>query len=261
MTAPTRRGEVQVRGDVTEQARLNGKVALVTGAGRGIGRAIALALAGEGADLFLMSRTQDEIESLARAIGKLPRRAIPFVADVTSRDQVWKAADTLRREFGRLDILVNNAGGNLERRPVIESDPDNWIADVQLNLISAYLVTRHVLPLIIETGGGRIINVGSGLGHRPSRGAYSVGKAGLWMFTQVLSEEVWQHNIHVNELIPGPVETSLTRGMMKAGGSPPFAPSERVKLPEDVAPLAIWLAVQGDGGPTGQSFSLARRPL
>jgi 3-oxoacyl-[acyl-carrier protein] reductase len=83
----------------------------------------------------------------------------------------------------------------------------------------------------------------------------------MWMFTQCLSEEVWEHGIDVNELIPGPVATDLTDGRMKVGGPPPFAPSEHVKTPEDVTPLALYLATQPNGGPTGQSFSLTRRPI
>jgi NAD(P)-dependent dehydrogenase (short-subunit alcohol dehydrogenase family) len=127
---------------------------------------------------------------------------------------------------------------------------------------SAYLVTRALLPWLIESGGGRIINVSSGLGHRPGAGssAYRVGKAGLWMLTQCLAEELWTHGIEVNELIPGPGHTTLTAARF-ASSPPPFAPSERLKTPDEVVPLALWLATQPPGGPTAQSFSLARRPL
>ena len=180
---------------------------------------------------------------------------------MTDRAQVDALASEFSSAFGRLDILFNNAGGGKEKNTVLESDPDLWIQDIELNLTSAYLVSRALIPLMIESGGGRVINVGSGMGHRPGQGAYTVAKAGMWMFTQSLSLEVWEDGVDVNELIPGPVETDLTRGHMKAGGPPPFAPSENVKTPADVVPLAIWLATQPDGGPTGQSFSLTRRPL
>ena len=101
------------------------------------------------------------------------------------------------------------------------------------------------------------------MGHGAGAGnsAYRVGKAGMWMFTQCLAAEVWEQGIEVNELVPGPVQTDLTSTRMQVGAPPPFAPSERVKYPEDVAPLAIWLATQPAGGPTAQSFSLARRPI
>jgi 3-oxoacyl-[acyl-carrier protein] reductase len=146
---------------------------------------------------------------------------------------------------------------------VAESDPDLWIRDLQVNLTSAYLVTRALVGLMMRNGGGKIINVGSGIGHQAGAGssAYRVGKAGLWMLTRCLAEELWPHGIEVNELIPGPVLTRLTQGRMELGGPPPFAPSERLKAPEDVVSLALWLATQPPGGPTAQSFSLARRPL
>ena len=111
--------------------------------------------------------------------------------------------------------------------------------------------------------GSKIINVGSGMGHASgnANSSYRVGKAGSWMLTQCMAEEFWEQGIDVNELIPGPVLTDATKDVMEVGGPPPFAPSERVKTPEEVVPLAMWLARQKTGGPTGQSFSLARRPL
>ena len=245
---------------------LTEKVALVTGSGRGIGRAIAVAFAREGADLVLAARSATEVESAADEIRGLGRRVIPLPTDVIRRDAVDALADAVRGEFGRLDILVNNAGGGLERNSILDSDPGLWIEDVTVNCISAYLVSRALLPVMIESGGGRVINVGSGMGHRPtaSGSAYHVGKAGLWMFTRCLAEEVWQHNITVNELIPGPVATVATRltgDRMQVGGPPPYASSEVIKEPEDVAPLALFLATQPDRGPTAQSFSLTRRPI
>jgi 3-oxoacyl-[acyl-carrier protein] reductase len=244
-------------------ADLLNKIALVTGSGRGIGKAIAIAYAKAGAQLALSARSADQINKTAGEIQVLGQKAIAMPADVTDQDQVKALADHVRTEFGRLDILVNNAGGGIEPNLILDSNPERWIQDVTVNCTSAYLVTRALLPLMIESGGGKIINVGSGMGHRSSAksSAYHVGKAGMWMFTQCLSEEVWEYGIDVNELIPGPVATDLTEGRMKVGGPPPFAPSERVKTPEEVTPLALWLATQPKGGPTGQSFSLTRRPI
>jgi 3-oxoacyl-[acyl-carrier protein] reductase len=101
------------------------------------------------------------------------------------------------------------------------------------------------------------------MGHAATAGnaAYSTAKSGVWMFTQVLAQEVWSHGIDVNEVVPGPVLTRLTEGVFRTDAPPPFSPSERVKLPEEVAELILWLATRPPGGPTGQSFSLARRPL
>jgi 3-oxoacyl-[acyl-carrier protein] reductase len=247
---------------VTAALKLAGKTAVVTGSGRGIGRAIALALAREGARVGLVARTRTELEEAATEARKAGGEALAVVADVTDWGQVETMASQVRRAFPRLDVLVNNAGGGGERQPIAETDPQRWVKDVTLNLVSAYLVTRAFLPWLIESGGGRIINVGSGLGHRPGAGssAYRVGKAGLWMLTQCLAEELWTHGIEVNELIPGPVHTTLTAARF-ASSPPPFAPSERVKTPDEVVPLALWLATQPPGGPTAQSFSLARRPL
>ena len=95
----------------------------------------------------------------------------------------------------------------------------------------------------------------------PGNSSYAVAKAGVWMFTQVLAREVWEQGVEVNEIVPGPVATRLTEGRMRVGGPPPFDPSERVKAPAEVAELVLWLATRPAGGPTAQSFSLARRPL
>ena len=247
----------------TAEGRLAGKVVVVTGGGRGIGRAIALGFAREGADLCLVARTQEQLDDVADEIRSLGQQAVVAPADVTDREQVETMAAKIQDGLGAIHVLVNNAGGGLERKAILESDPDLWVKDVTVNCLSAYLVTRALLPLMIESGGGKIINVGSGMGHRstPGGSAYHVGKAGLWMFTQCLAEEVWENGIEVNELIPGPVATRLTGGRMKVGGPPPFSPSERVKAPEDVVPLALFLATQLPGGPTAQSFSLTRRPI
>ncbi|MCZ6633024.1 MAG: SDR family NAD(P)-dependent oxidoreductase [bacterium] len=243
--------------------QLAGKIAVVTGGGRGIGRSIAIAYAREGADLCLVSRTQNQLDEVAGEIQALGQKALTISADVTNPDQVRALAEQIKNEVGRIDILVNNAGGGIEKNSILESDPETWIQDVTVNLTSVYLVTHALLPLMIESGGGHIINTGSGMGHRstPTHSAYHVGKAGLWMFTQCLAEEVWEHGINVNELIPGPVATHLTQGRMEVGGPPPFAPSEYVKSPDDVVPLALFLATQPPGGPTAQSFSLTRRPI
>ena len=244
-------------------SKLAGKIALVTGSGRGIGRALALAFAREGADLVLAARTPEQLDGVAADIHALGHRVLSVPTDVADRTSVDALAEKVRQKFGRLDILVNNAGGGIESNRILDSDPELWIADVTVNCISAYLVSRALLPLMIDSGGGRVINVGSGMGHRPTpnSSAYHVGKAGMWMLTQCLAEELWEHAIAVNELIPGPVATHLTQGRMQVGGPPPFAPSEVVKAPEDVVPLALFLATQPTGGPTAQSFSLARRPI
>lgn len=183
--------------------------------------------------------------------------------DVTDPDAVAALLAVVADRFGRLDVLINNAGGTEERKPVAESSESAWWRTVEVNLRSACLVTRAALPLLRRSAPSRIIDIGSGLGHWPHPGltAYSAAKAGLWMLPCCLAEGVWPLGIEVNELVPGPVATTATGETMAIGGPPPFAPSERVKSPAEVAEMALWLASLPPGGPTGQSFSLARRPL
>ncbi len=242
--------------------QLAGKTAVITGGGRGIGRSIAVAYADEGADIALVSRTKEQLDEVAGEIEKAGRKAISIPTDITDRAQVEAMVGKVKDAFGTVDILVNNAGGGIEKRSIQESDPDLWTQDITVNLNSVYRGTHTLLPLMIECGGGNISNSGSGAGHSSASSgcAYRVGKAGLWMFTKCLAEEIWEHGINVNELIPGPVATYLTRGGFKVGGPHPI-PSEYVKEPDDVVSLAMWLATQPKTGPTAQSFSLARRPI
>ncbi|MCC6179467.1 MAG: SDR family oxidoreductase [Chloroflexi bacterium] len=242
---------------------LHGKVALVTGGGRGIGRETALGLARAGADVAVVARSADEVEAVAAEVRDLGRRALALRCDVTSYAEVRGTVDRVAAELGRLDILVNNAGGGEERKPTLESTPDRWANTINLNLLGVYYGCHAALPHLIAAGGGKIVNVGSGMGHSPSPGnlAYNSAKAGVWMFTRGLAQEVWQQGIDVNEVVPGPVLTRLTEDRFTTDAPPPFAPSERVKGPEEVAALILWVVQFPPGGPTGQSFSLARRPL
>jgi 3-oxoacyl-[acyl-carrier protein] reductase len=164
--------------------------------------------------------------------------------------------------FGGLDILVINAGGNYDRRQVQESQPEAWRATVEVNLFGAYYCARAAIPCMRQRGGGKIILVGSGVVHRGSPGssAYACSKAGVWMLTRVLAQELWPYNISVNELIPGPVVTAMSEQDRARNSNSVFAvDSEWIKTPEDVVPLALFLAAQPAVGPTAQSFSLMRR--
>ncbi len=241
-------------------------MAAVTGGGRGIGRAIVRYLARAGADVGLCARTAAEIEAVAEEVRRLGRRAVAVPADVTNWEQVRAFADAVVRELGRVDILVNNAGGGIEREiSIAESDPVRWWRAVEVNLYGTYLVTRAFLEHINQ--GGKIINIGSGMGHEAPRGgnsSYNVAKAGVSMLTKALAVEVWPRGIDVNELLPGPVASGLdpdARLEEARRRPPPFASSERLKHPDRVAELVLWLVTRGEDGPTGQTFSLARRPL
>ncbi len=240
-------------------AALRNKVALVTGAGRGIGKAVALAYAAAGAAVACAARTQHELEATVQTIQTAGGKAIALTTDVSQEMQVQHMLKNTIEAFGGLDILLLNAGIDNDRQPVESSDPDAWRTTLEVNLIGAYLCIQAAIPHLKARGGGKIITMGSGMGHKGLAGAsaYSVSKAGLWMLTRILAQELWEYNISVNELIPGPVETAMTA---TPGSSPAFAiSSEWRKKPQDVVPLALFLATQPEIGPSAQSFSLMRR--
>jgi 3-oxoacyl-[acyl-carrier protein] reductase len=239
---------------------LAGKVAIVTGAGRGIGRAIATAYAHAGAAVGCAARTWEQIRATAQAITGAGGRAFPYAVDVTSEAGVQGLFRQAAEQFGGLDILVINAGVELDPHRVEESQTDLWRATLETNLTGAYLCARGAIPYLRQRGAGKIITIGSGLGHRgvPGTAAYAVSKAGLWMLTRILAQELAGENISVNELIPGPVATAASSTDPQYSVAAQF-PQEWRKTPEEVTPLALFLATQPDHGPTGQSFSLMRR--
>ena len=253
---------------------LNGKTAVVTGAGRGIGRAIATGFARAGADVSIISRTESDLKIVEDIVRSCGVKCHVGVADLADPNSVQKVCADAVEAIGKIDILVNNAGAELELRPVAESDPDLWWKTVEVNIRGVYLVTRFLLEDIND--GGKIINMSSGMGlraiHRQS--AYTVSKAGLHIFTECLANELWPRNIDVNNIIPGPVATDMLNRKPGTRCTPEevlqkfaeelpsgFPPQERVKHPDEVAELALHIATRPVGGPTGQSFSLGRRPF
>lgn len=247
---------------VTE-SRLQGRVAIVTGAGKGIGRAIALGFAGAGAAVCCSSRNADELEQAVADIRAAGGRAIACATDVTQEEQVLRMVAACEEAFGRLDILVVNAGVTAEGASVEHSDAARWRQTLDVNLYGAYLTARAAIPALRRTGGGKILTIGSGMGHRglPHVSDYACAKAGLWMLTRVLAQELAADGIDVNELIPGPVATAMTAGGIGQSHlqSSPALQQEWLKEPEDVLPLALFLAAQPPRGPSAQSFSLTRR--
>jgi 3-oxoacyl-[acyl-carrier protein] reductase len=235
-------------------APLKDKVAVITGAGRGIGRAIALAYAKAGACVVCSARSEAEIDETARQITTAGGYAIAHTADVVDYEAVVALFQRASKRFGGIDIVVANAGVAVEQRLIENSDPRLWRKTVDINLTGAYHTAHAAIPHLRKRGAGKIILVGSGQRNRAAPGfsAYSCSKSGLWMLTQSLAVELVEHNISVNELIPGPVKTDMTRDAA-------IPPGEWFKDPEDVVPLALFLASMPDVGPTAQSYSLMRR--
>ena len=244
---------------------LSGKVALVTGASRGIGKAIAVGFAAAGANVCCVARTESDLAGTVTEIQRNGGTATSVPADVTDYDAVVQAFEGATGEFGGIDIVVANAGGNFDDSGDIENgNVEQWTHTIQVNLVGAYYTAKAAIPHLKQRGGGKIIAIGSGLGRRgrPGGSAYAASKAGLSMLMRVLAQELWQHNISVNELIPGPV---LTERVARSYAQDPQSVfqdnSEWVKTPEDVVPLALYIASQPEKGPTGQTFSLMRRDM
>ena len=254
---------------------LNGKVAVVTGAGRGIGKSIALAFANAGADLAICARNESEIEAISEEINRLGQRSFFMSVDLGNPSEVRSFSKRVLSEFNYIDILVNNAGAYLERGMFVDSDPELWWRTIEVNVRGPYLLTRFFVEKMRR--GGKIINLTSGKGYSAGSNSsgYHVSKAALNMMTNGLANELWSQEIEVNSLVPGPTATATFDNaqpgkerspdeILSAGKDalPKGLPAwERVKHPDEVAQMALQMACFPSGGPTGQIFSLARRPM
>jgi NAD(P)-dependent dehydrogenase (short-subunit alcohol dehydrogenase family) len=222
---------------------LKGRVAIVTGAGRGIGRATALALANEGASVVLAARSVSEIESAASEIrqGRAGARGVLAIAcDVTSEAQITAMIERTIVEYGRIDVLVNNAGYS-KQCPIADLSVEELRLALDVNLIGTFLCCKAVLPTMKRQGSGRIINVVSGAGKRGSlrRGAYAAAKFGVIGFSQCLQLEVKPDGIGVCCVCPGPVDT-----LMRTTNNP--GEDRRTLLPpEEIAEAIVFAATRG----------------
>lgn len=230
---------------------LTNHTAIVTGGGRGIGRAIALRFAQEGANLALIARSTEEIDRVAEEIQRLGRRAIAVTTDVADEEAVAQAFARIPSSLGRADILVNNAGMEI-KRPFIHMPMEEWDRTMAVNIRGAVLCTRAVLPGMLKQRAGSIINVASGAGLRglPGSAAYSASKAAMIALTQALAEEVRGQGLRVNVICPGPVATAMLDETTQTKLAPQVLP------PDDVAGTAVFIASNLSGYITGQVFSV-----
>jgi len=227
---------------------LGGQRAIVTGAGRGIGKAIALGLAEAGADVGLVSRTTSELEAVAEQIQALGRRAVPIVSDLTETDRLESLVQELTGKLGGIDILVNNAGINIPQ-DAGEVTVDAWDRIMDINLKASFFLAQAVGRVMIRQGrGGRIINISSQTGSVAlvKRAAYCASKAGLNLVTKVLALEWGSHGILVNAVAPTFIETELSKGFLADPKFREYALAKnllgRIGTPEEVVGAVIYLA-------------------
>ena len=234
--------------------RLSGKTALVTGASRGIGRAIALALAGAGADVIInYAIREDEARIVCQQVNNLNRRSLPIKADVSLASEVSLLVESAVREIGPISILVNNAGIAKVRSPeeITESDWDEHIAT---NLKSAFLLTQAVLPYMRSQGWGRIINISSVAAQMGGAVGphYAASKAGLLGLTHYYASRLASEGITVNSIAPGPTSTEMVTKIPQL--RPELMPVGRFGTPEEIAEVAVMLAC--NGYITGQTINV-----
>ena len=203
---------------MTNKNRLDGNIAVVTGASGDIGRAISYALAKSGASVALLARSTERITDIAKEIESQGLSAIPITCDVTNIDQVEKAAETVRSSLGEATILINNAGGARFLASPLETEPSGWNKTLELNVSAPFLVARSFGYSMLKQGKGAIVNVGSiaGLRHLPGMAAYSTAKGGLFSLTRALAREWGPSGIRVNAVAPGYVDTSGWESFDKA---------------------------------------------
>jgi NAD(P)-dependent dehydrogenase (short-subunit alcohol dehydrogenase family) len=227
---------------------LEGKVALITGAGKGLGRALALACAREGARVVINARSEESIRPVAEEVESSGAEALALAADVSESADVEGMVDAAVQRFGRIDVLFNNAGVLGPRVAIVEYPEDEWRRVIDANLTGPFLVSKAVIPHM--PGGGSIVNVVSGVSveGRAEWGAYSVSKFGVEGLTQILSSELEERGVRVNAVDPGGMRTG-----MRAAAYPEEDPTTRI-TPEENTDVFLYLASDESKGVTGQRF-------
>ncbi len=238
---------------------LNGKVALITGGSRGIGRAIALAFAGAGADVVIAGRQLPALEEVVKEIKAKGSKGLAVASHVAKIEDSRNLVEKAKAEFGRIDILVNNAGTNPYFGPLVDAEEWAWDVTMNVNLKGPFMLSQLVARMMREQGGGNIINTASVAGLRASRlNIYSVTKAALIMLTQVMAKEWGVYNIRVNAMAPGVIETRLSEALWKDPAKGKEAANNttlgRIGVPDDVAGVALFLASDASGYVTGTTI-------
>ena len=241
----------------TASFSLAGKNALVTGASRGIGRAIALGLAEAGANVAVLGRAMEDLQQVAGAIAELGHHGLPVRCDVTEADDVLQAAASVLDAFSSIDVLVNNAGGPVFNAPFLDVRPEGWARVLDLNLTSVVSFCRVVGKHMVERGRGSVINVDSiGASHpAPLVAPYCAAKAGVISLTQTLAQEWGPSGVRINALSPGMIDTAINRALVADTG---FAEQMAQRIPlrrwgeaNDLVGAAIWLASDASSYVTG----------
>jgi len=238
----------------SENRNVTGRVAFVTGAGSGIGRATALAFAREGANVVFADVSEQNIRDTARLIGELGGRALAVTCDVTRAEEVKAALDKTIETFGRLDFAFNNAGVEQRMAPAAELEEAEWDRIVNTDLRGVFLCMKHEIPLLLKQGGGAIVNTSSGAGDKGFKGqaAYVAAKHGVVGLTKAAALDYAPQNIRINAVCPGIIDTSMMgrfTGGTAEGRETVIAqePVGRMGQPEEIANAVLWLCSDAAG--------------
>ena len=232
---------------------LDGKVALVAGGSRGIGRVIALTFAEAGADVAISARKLPDLETVAEEVRATGRKALAVSSHIAEVEESTNLVETVQKEFGRIDILVNNAGTNPYPGPLIDAEEWAWDVTMNVNLKGPFMLSQMVARVMRDQEGGNIINISSAAGINPSAlHIYSVTKAALNMLTRVMAREWAQHNIRVNAIAPAMIKTRFSEALWK--GTPA---EDTIAMPEDVAGAALYLASDASRYVNGETIAIS----